>query len=595
MKLSIIIPTYNEERFLPRLLESIKQQDFKDYEVIVADAGSKDNTKKIAKKYGCKIVKGGSPAEGRNKGAKVAKGRYLLFLDSDVVLSPNYISEAISEFEKRHLGIAITQMIPITDREIDKIMHDFANLFFKAVERIKPHGAGCCGILTRKNLHNEVNGFDEVLDFGEDTDYIERIGAFSNFRVLNKPRLLVSTRRLEKEGRAPLAMKYTKSTLLQFAGKKVTAAELDYGFGYPEGKRRILYAVCGEGMGHAIRSVPIINHLKKKNEVLVVASGKAYDYLKKKFDSVLSIEGFYIVYENNVVNSKKTFLNALKKLPKDLEINMKKLYHIIKRFHPNMIISDFEFFSNIIAKLMGIPMISVGNHHIQTKTKVKVPAKYIKDKATSFGVIRTFAVRPKKYLITTFFFPPVKNPKRAWLFPPVLREDILKLKPKVKKHVLVYQTSDSYNKLIPELKKLEDINFIVYGMNNEKKEGNIQFRKFNETKFMKEFAECYAVITNGGFTLIGEALHLGKPVLSVPVKKQFEQILNAIYLERLGYGEFKEDLDAETVAEFLAKSNSYRATIKKKYKREDNSKILRAIDTLLERYSKRYKKTKKRK
>ena len=59
MKLSIIIPTYNEEEYLPKLLESIKMQDFTDYEVIVADANSKDNTRKIATDYGAKVVDGG--------------------------------------------------------------------------------------------------------------------------------------------------------------------------------------------------------------------------------------------------------------------------------------------------------------------------------------------------------------------------------------------------------------------------------------------------------------------------------------------------------------------------------------------------------
>ena len=74
MILSIIIPTYNEEEYLPVLLESIKKQNFNDYEVIVADANSTDRTREIAKEYGCLIVDGGLPAVGRNNGAKVAKG-----------------------------------------------------------------------------------------------------------------------------------------------------------------------------------------------------------------------------------------------------------------------------------------------------------------------------------------------------------------------------------------------------------------------------------------------------------------------------------------------------------------------------------------
>ena len=87
MKISIIIPTYNEEEYLPKLLESIKSQDFTDYEVIVADAQSDDNTREIAKEYGCIVVEGGLPGPGRNRGAEVAQGEILLFLDSDLELT----------------------------------------------------------------------------------------------------------------------------------------------------------------------------------------------------------------------------------------------------------------------------------------------------------------------------------------------------------------------------------------------------------------------------------------------------------------------------------------------------------------------------
>ena len=79
VKLSIIIPTYNEEEYLPKLLYSIKEQEFKDYEIIVADAGSVDRTREIAESNGCKVIEGGLPAVGRNNGAKIAKGKYFYF------------------------------------------------------------------------------------------------------------------------------------------------------------------------------------------------------------------------------------------------------------------------------------------------------------------------------------------------------------------------------------------------------------------------------------------------------------------------------------------------------------------------------------
>ena len=84
--ISIVIPTYNEQKYLPELLKSLKKQTYKHYEIIISDNNSTDNTLNIAKTYKCKIVKGGYPPIARNNGAKVAKYD-LLFIDSDVIIN----------------------------------------------------------------------------------------------------------------------------------------------------------------------------------------------------------------------------------------------------------------------------------------------------------------------------------------------------------------------------------------------------------------------------------------------------------------------------------------------------------------------------
>ena len=150
---SIIIPTYNEEDYLPVLLDSIKEQDFDDYEVIVADANSTDRTREIAEEYGCIVVEGGLPGVGRNNGAKVAQGEYLLFLDSDLQLTEDYLRDVLYEIQIEKAGIAITQMKPMSNKVQDKLFHDFANYFMIGVEKIKPHGAGCFVIIAKRELH----------------------------------------------------------------------------------------------------------------------------------------------------------------------------------------------------------------------------------------------------------------------------------------------------------------------------------------------------------------------------------------------------------------------------------------------------------
>ena len=175
MILSIIIPTYNEEEYLPILLDSIKKQKFDDYEIIIADAHSTDRTREIAEEYGCIVVDGGMPGVGRNRGAEVAKGEYLLFLDSDLKLTDDYLRDVIYEFQMERLGIAITQMKALSKKSEDQILHNLANYFMIGVEKIKPHGAGCYGIIVKKELHDKCLLNDTIIIFPESKEKLEEM------------------------------------------------------------------------------------------------------------------------------------------------------------------------------------------------------------------------------------------------------------------------------------------------------------------------------------------------------------------------------------------------------------------------------------
>jgi uncharacterized protein (TIGR00661 family) len=250
---------------------------------------------------------------------------------------------------------------------------------------------------------------------------------------------------------------------------------------------------------------------------------------------------------------------------------------------PHLIISDFEIYSNLLAKILRLPLISLDNMHIITQGEIEVSSQYRTERLAAEGVVRSFIMMPRRYLINTYFYPLLKNPKKAKLFPPVLRKEIMDLQPQEGWHILVYQTSDSNLELLDMLKELDE-EFIIYGFHKDERDGNMTFKSFNDKEFFQDLATCRAVITNGGFTLISEALYLHKPVLSVPVKKQFEQILNAIYLERLGYGEFHEDLEPEDVLKFLSRLDTYRDNIRKNFKHDHNLGITEELDDLIKKY-----------
>jgi glycosyltransferase involved in cell wall biosynthesis len=205
--ISIIIPTLNEEKYLPQLLDSIKEQDFKDYEIIVADAGSKDKTVDIAKKYGCLVVKGGLLPAGRNRGADVARGDVLLFLDSDSLLPhKEFLKNAINEFEKRGLSCAGFPLRPYDGKLIDRLALGVWNVLAYVTQRFLPHAAAA--ILIKKDLHYKIKGFDEEIVFVEDHPYVREAGKISKFGFIKNEPVYVSVRRYIKDGRFNVYFKY---------------------------------------------------------------------------------------------------------------------------------------------------------------------------------------------------------------------------------------------------------------------------------------------------------------------------------------------------------------------------------------------------
>ena len=196
--LSIIIPTLNEEKYLPLLLNSIQSQDFRDYEVIVADAGSQDKTRTIAESYGCRVIKGGMLAVARNNGAKIARGNYLLFLDADTVLPEDFLTISLQEFQERDLDGASFLLTPFQASKIQLFLCQAAyNFPIKAFHRILPFGAS--GFLVKKETHEKIGGFDNQAIFLEDIEYVKRFKKRAKYGIIRKKDLFFSMRRYEEK------------------------------------------------------------------------------------------------------------------------------------------------------------------------------------------------------------------------------------------------------------------------------------------------------------------------------------------------------------------------------------------------------------
>jgi uncharacterized protein (TIGR00661 family) len=232
-------------------------------------------------------------------------------------------------------------------------------------------------------------------------------------------------------------------------------------------------------------------------------------------------------------------------------------------------------------------VISIDN--MQIINRCEHPDEIIAGAEADFRVAKAF-VKSKvpfcdHYFVATFFYPPVRK-ERTSLYPPILRAEILAAQARPGEHLLVYQTAEGHEQLAENLKQT-GVECRVYGMRRnieaEQVDGNLRHRPFSEDGFIDDLASAKAVIAGGGFTLMGEAVYLRKPMLSVPISQQFEQIMNAKYLQHLGYGRFAPTLaDPAAISSFLADVPRCAAALGR-YEQKGNKLLLDALDEHLDR------------
>lgn len=232
MTLSIVIPTKNEETCLPDLLRSIKKQTLQPDYIVIADAGSTDRTREIARSFDAIVVKGGLPATGRNIGVTATDSDLILFLDADIVLDrEDFLRSALVEFEVRELDIATSDVRPIGGNWYDRFSHRVYSWYVRLWGTLHPHAPGFFILVTRK-LHEKIKGFDESIVFCEDHDYAIRANKAGRFGFLNSVIISVSVRRQNRDGRFSMAFKYILAELHILLLGPIRHNRFNYTFGH---------------------------------------------------------------------------------------------------------------------------------------------------------------------------------------------------------------------------------------------------------------------------------------------------------------------------------------------------------------------------
>jgi uncharacterized protein (TIGR00661 family) len=342
----------------------------------------------------------------------------------------------------------------------------------------------------------------------------------------------------------------------------------------------ILYGVNGEGAGHSTRAKEVISHLQERGHaVRVVSFDRGFANLRKDFD-VTEIHGWRLAYVNNQVRYRRTLARNLL-TARRTAASLSQLKELIDKCAIELVVTDFEPLSCHAGHARHLPVISIDNQHCLTNADVSYPREYRRDAGAAKLVTRLMVPRANAYLVTSFFPAQVTMPN-TFLFPPILRECVLQAHPQPGDDILVYVTSPA-----PALEKLlasVRASFVAYGFGREGRTANIVYKKPSLDGFLTDLVAAKAIIANAGFSLVTEALHLGKPYLAVPVAHQFEQIFNAYWLDKAGYGAYWETLNKERVESFLYNLPYFREKLAA-YPRQGNGALLSKLDALITEYT----------
>lgn len=235
---SVIIPTLNEAKYLPKLLSDLSKQTYKGFEVVVADGVSEDGTDKAISKFGrymdLNILKTGknNVAYQRNYGAQNSKGKYLIFFDADVRTGETCLEELHLAIIKRKLDLATTWILADSKDTTDNMMILLANLGLELAKTVnKPFACGA-DIIISKEVFLKLKGFREDLMLSEDHDFINRTQKLGiELTILKEPKVIISLRRFRSEGTLRVLRKYAQAYIYGLLKGPITSQLFDYPMG----------------------------------------------------------------------------------------------------------------------------------------------------------------------------------------------------------------------------------------------------------------------------------------------------------------------------------------------------------------------------
>ena len=295
---------------------------------------------------------------------------------------------------------------------------------------------------------------------------------------------------------------------------------------------KVLFGIQLNGNGHATRSALLIRSLIDAGaEVDVITSGNN-SQVEIPFPILRHYEGLTMHQDGKgSVDWYKTLKSAnVNQFIKDIKLDVSSY---------DVVVSDFEPITAWSARKSKVKSFGFGNQYAITLGNTEKPKK--KDYLSEL-FIKRFA-RCGNYI-------PLTYQGLDGTYQPIVEKSLFDMR-KDGDFTLIYMPSIS-TKLIVQLlskEKFSNHKFKVYGKEIIDAPNNIEIVKVGDNGFKKDLAECECIITAAGFSTTSEALALGKKVWSIPVRKQYEQICNAIQLKKMGV--MTDGFHDDTLSEWL--------------------------------------------
>lgn len=235
---SVVIPTLNEEKFLPKLLDDLSRQTEKDFEVIIADGYSNDKTKEVTNEFKNKLsikfyqTKLKNVALQRNYGATKSTGDYLVFIDADTQFNSSFFKKVKKAILKRKGLVFIPYFLPDREYKQYKSLFDLSNMLVEFSQNLPKRFSLGGNMIIEKNFFNIIGGFNEKLFIAEDHELIQRISQWGvEAKFIREAKTYFSLRRMKKEGQIKFFYKYFISTARRIFSGEIKDKIYDYQMG----------------------------------------------------------------------------------------------------------------------------------------------------------------------------------------------------------------------------------------------------------------------------------------------------------------------------------------------------------------------------